>query len=348
MRSIGLLPDMILCRSESPLSSDIKKKISLFCNVPYESVFDEVDVETSIYEVPLMLNKQKIADQLCKRLGLEQREADLTDWEAIVQTVKNPKGSIVVGIVGKYLQHQDAYKSVFEALHHGAIANGYQIEIRTIDSENLQSTDEIPECDGYLVPGGFGKRGWEGKILTAQHCRETQTPYFGICLGMQVLVVEYARSQLGLKEANSTEMNAHTPDPLISILETQKSVEEKGGTMRLGSYPCALKSGSKAHLAYGSLLVHERHRHRFEFNFAYKKALEEVGLLFSGTLEGGDLCEITEVEQHPWMMGVQFHPEFQSRPTDAHPLFRSFVQAMIERKEEKTAFSQVKVCSAAS
>lgn len=333
LRGIGILPDLILCRCETSLSKEIKEKISLFCNVPRESVFDEVDVKTSIYEVPLMLHKQGVAERICNQLGLNCPSIDLSEWEAIIETIKNPKGMIKVGIVGKYLQHQDAYKSVFEALQHGAIASGYQLKIETIESDKVT---DLEECDGYLVPGGFGKRGWEGKISAAQLCRNHKIPFFGICLGMQVMVVEFARNVLGLPEANSTEMDPETKEPIISLLSEQEKVTDLGGTMRLGAYPCLLQEGTKAHAAYRTLSISERHRHRYEFNNRYKNLAEQKGLILSGIYEKGNLCEIAEIKDHPWMVGVQFHPEFKSRPTNPHPLFRDFVKAMVKHHEEKT------------
>lgn len=332
LRSIGILPDMILCRSEVSLSSDIKNKISLFCNVPKESVFDEVDVETSIYEVPIQLHEQGVDDRICQQLNLVGKEVDLTEWKLIIEGLKNPKGTVTVGIVGKYLQHKDAYKSVFEALHHGAIAAGYTLDIKTFESDKIQDEEDLAACDGFLVPGGFGERGWEGKVKAARFCRENKIPYFGICLGMQVLVVEFARNVVGLAGANSTEIEPQTKHPIISLLSEQKQVQDMGGTMRLGAYSCLLKEGTRAHQAYGRHKISERHRHRFEFNNEYKKALEEKGLIIAGNLENGELCEIVEVKDHPWMVGVQFHPEFKSRPTDPHPLFREFISAMISNK----------------
>jgi len=334
LRGIGILPDVILCRCESPLSQEIKKKISLFCNVPRESVFEALDVQTTIYEVPLMLEQQGVGKQICQHLGLEDKHVDLSEWQKIVETIKKPKGSITVGIVGKYLQHKDAYKSVFEALQHGAIAAGCHLNIKTIESDKINSSEDLIGCDGFLVPGGFGERGWEGKIDAAKFCREQRIPYFGICLGMQVLVVEFARHVLDLKGANSTEMEPETPEPVISLLSEQEAVEEMGGTMRLGAYPCLIKKGSKVYQAYGALKVSERHRHRYEFNNRYKEIAEKHGLLLSGILENGGLCEIAEVKDHPWMVGVQFHPEFKSRPTEPHPLFRDFIKAIMTRKEE--------------
>ncbi len=334
LRSIGILPDLILCRCESNLSLDIKKKISLFCNVPREAVFDATDVKTSIYEVPLMLETQGVGKQICHLLGLEERSVDLTEWNAIIETIKKPKGSVTVGVVGKYLQHKDAYKSVFEALQHGAIAAGYQLRIKTIESDKIKSDEALKGCDGFLVPGGFGERGWEGKIIAAHFCRENQIPYFGICLGMQVMVVEFARHVLELPNANSTEMDPETAEPIISLLSEQEGIEDLGGTMRLGAYGCLLAEGSKAHQAYGSTHISERHRHRYEFNNRYKEVAQKHGLQLSGTLENGKLCEIAEVKNHPWMVGVQFHPEFKSRPTQPHPLFRDFVKAMISHHEK--------------
>lgn len=335
LRSIGILPDLILCRCETALSKEIKKKISLFCSIPKDAVFDEADVETSIYEVPLMLEKQGVGSRVCIELGLNNPLVDLSEWEEIVEKIKHPKGSVTVGIVGKYLQHQDAYKSVFEALQHGAISAGYSLKIKTIDADQISHDQELQGCDGFLVPGGFGERGWKGKIDTAKFCREKKVPFFGICLGMQVMVVEYARNVLGLELANSTEMEPKTPEPVISLLSEQEDVEDMGGTMRLGSYSCFLKKGSKVYQAYGASKISERHRHRYEFNNRYKDIAETHGLLLSGILENGTLCEIAEIQDHPWMVGVQFHPEFKSRPTQPHPLFKNFVKAMIERKHDR-------------
>lgn len=332
LRSIGILPDLILCRSESHLNEDIKRKISLFCNVPYAAVFEEMDVETSIYEVPLLLHAQGVDKRICEKLHLENHPIDLSDWETLIERLKNPKGSITVGIVGKYLQHKDAYKSVMEALHHGAIASGYALHVKTIESDKVDIMSHLEGCDGFLVPGGFGTRGFEGKVLAANYCRTNKIPYFGICLGMQVLCVEFARSMLGLKDANSTEIDEDTSAPIISLLEEQKDIVNKGGSMRLGAFSCSLKENSKALQAYGAKVISERHRHRYEFNNKYKEAIEGAGLLISGILEGGELCEIAEVKEHPWMVGVQFHPEFKSRPTEPHPLFRDFIKAIVEHK----------------
>lgn len=337
LREIGIIPDMILCRCEEALQEEIKAKISLFCNVPQDAVIDEKDVAHSIYEVPLDLHRQGLDQKICKMLGLKAGTADLARWEKMLQTVLHPKGKVVVGIVGKYMDHQDAYKSVFEALHHGAIAAGVGLEIRRFESdrivENGSVENTIAGCDGYLVPGGFGERGWEGKVLTARYCRENQIPYFGLCLGMQVMIVEFARHVLGLEKAHSTEVDRNTPDPVISMLSEQRNLTNLGGTMRLGAYPCEIKKDSLAYRAYGKKLIWERHRHRYEFNNRYKAAFEEKGMLFSGTLENGELCEISEIPSHPWMLGVQFHPEFKSKPLDPHPLFRDFIYTLAMAKK---------------
>lgn len=338
MRGIGLFSDVILCRCEHSLPEDIKDKIALFCNVAREAVFEEVDVTDSIYELPLMLHRQGVDQLICNRLGLASPPSDLSQWQRILHAVRNPKGTVTVGIVGKYLQHQDAYKSVFEALHHGALAEGYQLKIRRFESDKISSSDilsdEIKGCDGYLVPGGFGDRGWMGKILTAKHCREQKIPFFGICLGMQVMTVEFARHVLGFADANSTEMDATTSHPVISLLSEQREVKDMGGTMRLGQYRCELKPGSRAALAYRSNVISERHRHRYEFNNSYREAMENKGFTISGVMEDGGLCEIVEVADHPWMVGVQFHPEFKSKPTSPHPLFHAFVKAMITAQKQ--------------
>lgn len=339
LREIGIFPDMILCRCEKSLPEDVKDKISLFCNVGRNAVIEEVDVEHSIYEVPLRLHEQGLDEMICKMLNLPNKQVDLKEWEKLIHTILHPKGTLTVGVVGKYVQHQDAYKSLSEALHHGALAAGYKLNIKwfesdkIVDHNNLEAT--IGGCDGYLVPGGFGERGWEGKIQTAKYCRENKLPYFGICLGMQIMAVEFARNKVGFKDANSTEMDPDTKHPVISLLSEQRNITDMGGTMRLGAYTCNLKKGSKAHQAYGSDSISERHRHRYEFNNEYQEQMEKNGFVIAGTLDGGNLCEISEIKDHPWMVGVQFHPEFKSKPTEAHPLFYAFAQAMIAHKKKK-------------
>lgn len=332
LREIGIVPDMILCRCESPLSEEIKGKISLFCNVAREAVIDEKDVAESIYEVPIDLSEQKIDEMICRMLDLNAALPDMSRWKKMVQTALSPKEETVrIGVVGKYVDHQDAYKSVFEALQHGAIASGLGLEIIRFESEKIfDSTffnNQEQYCHGYLIPGGFGERGWEGKIAAAQFCRTKKIPYFGICLGMQVLLVEFARNVLQLKGAHSTEVDPNTEYPIISMLSEQKKIVNLGGTMRLGAYPCEVQKESKAYAAYKKSLISERHRHRFEFNNDYKRAFEEKSMLFSGNYQQESLCEIAELIDHPWMLGVQFHPEFQSKPISPHPLFLEFVKA---------------------
>ncbi len=324
LQSLGIFPDLILCRSENPLEKEVKDKIALFCSVPKQAVIEQVDVDHSIYELPLTMIAQKLDAELCSLLNLKCKKTNIASWEKMVKTHLNPKKTVKIGLVGKYIHHQDAYKSVVEALHHGGIAHNVKIEIVGYDSETAKKVDG---CDGYLIPGGFGERGFEGKVAVAKYCREKKIPYFGICLGMQVLVVDFARNVLGLPEANSTEMNPDTPDPIISLLSEQEGIEDLGGTMRLGAYPCTLSPKTNAYSAYGEKKIEERHRHRFEFNNAYKKACEEKGLVIAGTYKG--LCEITEIKDHPWMVGVQFHPEFKSKPTAPHPLFKAFIGAIL-------------------
>jgi CTP synthase len=339
LREIGIMPDIILCRCEEKLSDEIKAKISLFCNVPQDAVIDEKDVAESIYEVPLDLHKQGLDAMICKTLKLPSGQSDLSHWEKMLHAILNPKGKVVIGVVGKYMDHQDAYKSVFEALHHGAISAGVNLEIRRFESDRIVEDGSVEKtiagCDGYLVPGGFGERGWEGKVETARYCRTQGIPYLGLCLGMQVMIVEFARNVLGLAKAHSTEVDPNTPDPVISMLSEQKKIDIKGGTMRIGAYPCEIAKGTLAYKAYGKGLISERHRHRYEFNNQYRSRFEEKGMVFSGNLEKESLCEISEIKDHPWMLGVQFHPEFKSRPLDPHPLFRDFIKAVMMMKESK-------------
>lgn len=335
LRNLGIIPDVILCRCEESLTDEVKDKISLFCSVQRKAVFDEPDVKNSIYEVPLMLHEQGLIKMVCELLDLPSKKQEKMDeWEKIIHSIKNPKKKITIGVVGKYVQHQDAYKSVYEGLRHAAIHHQVELEIKSFEADRVLEKgnveDFIKGCDGYLVPGGFGERGWMGKIMTAKYCRENKIPYFGICLGMQVLAVEFARHVAGLKDANTTEIDPFTPNPIISLLSEQREVQELGGTMRLGAYNCLLKKGSHAHKAYGKDVVSERHRHRYEFNNKFLDKMEPKGFKVVGTLEGGNLCEVAEIEGHPWMVGVQYHPEFKSKPTDPHPLFRDFVGAAIK------------------
>ncbi|MBS0629055.1 MAG: CTP synthase [Verrucomicrobia bacterium] len=333
LRQIGIIPDFLFCRCENSLSEEVKDKISIHCSVPKEAVIDQADVEFSIYEVPLSLHKQELDQKICDALGLPKAKADLSKWSAMLERMRNPKKRVKIGIVGKYLEHKDAYKSVFEALQHAATANDVELEIETYESDKVIEDGKvnIGNCHGYLVPGGFGERGWMGKILTAKHCRENKIPYFGLCLGMQVLCVEFARHVLKLQDANSTEMDQKTPHPVISLLSEQRDVKNLGGTMRLGAFNCSLRKGSKAHAAYGKETISERHRHRYEFNNLYKQQCEDNGLILTGVMENDVLCEIAEIKDHPWMLGVQYHPEFKSKPTDPHPLFRDFIASAASR-----------------
>lgn len=337
--SMGIFPDMIICRCERSLEQEVKDKISLFSNVKPDCVIEEVDVKHSIYEVPLRLHEQKVDSKICEMLGLKNPPIRLDEWQKIIDTILHPKGTITVGVVGKYILHQDAYKSVYESLFHGALAAGYSLQIKRFEADKLPTdpkefVETIKGCDGYLIPGGFGERGWFGKIRSAQYCRENKIPYFGICLGMHVMAVEFARNVLGLKEANSTEFEPHAVHPVISMLNEQTHQQNLGGTMRLGAYLCELKPNSLAHKAYGKSQISERHRHRYELNNEYRERFEKAGFNVVGTFKGQNLCEIAEIEGHPWMVGVQFHPEFKSKPTDAHPLFRDFIQAVIKNKEK--------------
>ncbi|WP_348662647.1 CTP synthase [Chlamydia vaughanii] len=337
LRSIGIIPDAILCRSESPLPAEVKKKISLFCNVPNNAVFNVIDVEHSIYEMPLMLSQEKISTFITDKLRLTSKQEDLNDWKILVDRLRNPlPNKVRIGLVGKYVQHKDAYKSVFESITHAALSLNCSAEIIPLDSEDPQITEILEQCDGCLVPGGFGSRGWEGKIAAAKLCRERGIPYFGICLGMQVLVVEYARNVMNLEKANSTEMDKDTPDPIICMMDGQDSLVATGGTMRLGAYPCVLTPGTKVYEAYGKSEIQERHRHRYEVNFDYMKKLQDYGLNIVGVCPTQGLCEIVEIKDHPWMVGVQFHPEFLSKLISPHPLFIGLIQAAIQYSRDKS------------
>lgn len=335
LREIGIQPDVLVCRTERPITQEMREKMSLYCNVPVSAVIECRDVEHSIYELPLTLAEEHFDEVVINRLGLQAQPRDLSVWENILRRLLHPEHQVKIGVVGKYIELQDAYKSIYEAIVHGGIANTCRIEIKRIDSETLENGDLSPlaDLDGILVPGGFGDRGVEGKILAARYARENKIPYFGICLGMQIAVIEYARNVLGLKEANSTEFKPDTKHPVVDIMEAQKSIVSKGATMRLGAYACALAQDSLAKTAYGEDdIIRERHRHRFEFNNKYLDALKEAGLRIGGVNPDSHLVEIIEVENHPWMVGVQFHPEFKSKPSKPHPLFAAFIKAAIEKK----------------
>lgn len=336
MRSIGLQPDIIVCRSDYPVTPEINDKIALFCDVEQRAVIAAPTAET-IYEVPLLLQEQGLGDLIVEKLSLPAGETDLGEWAELVDRIKAPKEPIPIAIVGKYVELPDAYASVREALYHAGLHHRQDIDISWIHSEDLEngSCDEyLRSVRGIVVPGGFGPRGIEGMIRAARYAREYEVPYLGLCLGMQVMVIEFARSVLKSDEPNSTEFDLETDEPVIYLLPDQKNVINKGGTMRLGSYPCKAVPETLAGEAYGSQMVHERHRHRFEFNNDYMERLGEEGLVFSGLSPDGNLVEITELRGHPFMLGCQFHPEFQSRPNRAHPLFLSFIAAAKEKLRE--------------
>ena len=329
LRSIGIQPDAIICRSDSPMSQSVRDKISLFCDVPETAVISLPTVPR-VYEVPLILEDCGLGDLLVGNLGLTGTGRGLSEWAAMVQRMNEPKEKVPIALVGKYVELPDAYISVKEALKHAGLHHDRDVEIQWVHSEDIER--EGPEsflrfACGIVVPGGFGPRGVEGMIQTARYARENEIPYLGLCLGLQVMVVEYARSILELESANSSEIAPDTPYPVIDIMPDQRSVIDKGGTMRLGLYPCRLLEGSMAHKAYGQDLVHERHRHRFEVNNSFRESLESEGLLAGGLSPDGKLVEILEVVGHPFMLGVQFHPEFLSRPDHPHPLFRQFIDA---------------------
>jgi CTP synthase len=338
LRSIGIQPDAIVCRSERPLSKEMEEKIALFCDINKEAVIQAVDAAT-IYEVPLVLEQEGLDDIVVKRLGLKCNGTDLVEWKCIVNKIKNPKDQVKIALVGKYVELRDAYMSVAESLIHAGIAHEIKVNIDWIYSGNLnaENVDKyLKDADGILVPGGFGDRGIEGKIVAIRYARERKIPFLGICLGMQLAVVEFARNILNYEDANSTEFDPNTRHPVIDILPEQKEIEDKGGTMRLGKYPCILQEDTKAYAAYQVKHISERHRHRYEFNNAYRSVMEEKGLKVSGIYEEKNLVEIIELTNHPWFVASQFHPEFKSRPNRAHPLFKDFVGAAYEyRKEHK-------------
>ncbi len=330
LREIGITPHILCARCEYPLDKELRQKISMFCNVPYEAVIEEKDVEHSIYEVPLMLQRERMDDLVCRLLHLNAPPADMSHWQDIIRKLIAPQHRVRIGVVGKYIELQDAYKSVYEAIIHGGVANDCGVEIEKIESEEIEKfgPDKVLKgLGGILVPGGFGERGIEGKIQAARYAREHKLPYLGLCLGMQIATIEFARNVLKLEKAHSTEFDPGTPHPVIALLDEQRKVTKKGGTMRLGSQPCQLVMGSKAAHLYGAFLVNERHRHRFEFNNAYRTKFEEAGFVFSGTSPDGKLVEVIELKDHPFYMASQFHPEFQSKPNKPHPLFKGFIAA---------------------
>ncbi len=347
LRSIGIQPDILLCRTARFLSKEIKAKIALFCDVDVDAVITAKDVDC-IYEVPLIFHKEGLDDRIVEKLHIWTRAPRLEAWNELVSRIKTPEEAVEIAIVGKYTNLTESYKSLNEALGHGGIPNRCEVNLKFIDSESITSENVdriLATANGILVPGGFGSRGIEGKIIAARYAREYKIPYFGICLGMQIAVIEYVRHVVGLEGAHSSEFDPATPHPVIYLMlewydEKTGTVQQrdihsaKGGTMRLGAYPCRIMENSVAHRAYRSELISERHRHRYEFNNAYRERLEAQGLVFSGVSPNGELVEIIELPDHPWYLGCQFHPEFKSRPMDPHPLFRDFIKASLDRAKQ--------------
>ncbi len=338
LRQIGIQPDVLICRTERTISREDCDKIALFCNVPKEAVIEEKDKDFSIYEVPLSLVENRLDDLIVRRLGLDAKTLDLDDWRDLLHRLRNPEHEISIAVVGKYAEHLDAYKSIYEALDHAGIHNHAQVRIGRIHSELVER--EGPErvlsgYDGLLVPGGFGERGIEGKVEAIRFARERGIPFFGICLGMQCAAIEFARNVVKLTGAHSTEFDKDTPHPIICLLDEQKNIVDKGGTMRLGSQPAILEPSSRARQCYDTESIDERHRHRFEFNNAYRSQFAAHSMLFAGTSPDGSLVEIVELPEHPWFVAVQFHPEFKSQPTATHPLFAGFIEAAIERQKKR-------------
>ncbi|HUW23231.1 MAG TPA: CTP synthase [bacterium] len=333
LREIGIEPQIIICRTERPLTNELRRKIALFCNVQEKAVAEERDVSTSIYEVPLMLKRENLDTILLEMLRLGKKRSDLSKWEEIVKKIRNLKEDVTIGVAGKYTELKDAYKSIWEALVHGGLSNSVNVEIKYIDVEDKKLEKVLRTVDGILVPGGFGERGIEGKIRVCRFARENKVPFLGICLGMQCAVIDFAQNVCGMKRAYSTEFKPDTPYPVIDSLPEQKKIFQKGGTMRLGNYPCRIKRNSLAFRAYKKKLVLERHRHRYELNNKFRARLKAKGLLVTGEYEKKRLAEIIELKDHPWFVAVQFHPEFKSRPTRPHPLFREFIKASLNKKK---------------
>jgi len=332
LREIGIIPDILLCRTERPITKDQREKIALFCNVDKEAVIEAADVK-HIYEVPVAFHKEGLDDLILRRLNIKSEEKDLSHWNNfVIKRIKNPTKEVKIAVVGKYIMLPDAYKSIYEALLHGGIANDARVTIERVDSESIEKGKVEKYLDGVrgiLVPGGFGSRGIEGKIQAVRYAREKKIPFFGICLGMQMACVEFARNVCNLKGANSTEFDKDTPHPVVSLLDEQKSVENMGATMRLGAYPCRVSKSTKSFQAYKKENISERHRHRYEFNNKFKKTFEKKGFVFAGINAKKDLVEIIELKDHPWFVACQFHPEFKSKPDHSHPLFAHFIAAAL-------------------
>ena len=337
LRTIGIIPDILICRCEQHLKQEHKEKLALFCNVDTNLVIEERDVAHTIYEVPVELAKQDVDVYILEKLKLHVNHLDIDDWKRQIDTLISPKaGEVEIAVVGKYISLRDSYKSIYEALTHGGTANAVKVNVRMVESEEVEKEGAdkfLSGVSGVLVPGGFGNRGIEGKILAVQYAREKNIPFFGICLGMQCAVMEFARNVCGMAGANSTEFDEKTAFPVIDLMETQKTITSKGGTMRLGSYPCVISEGTKAVAVYGEKNISERHRHRYEFNNKYREDMARRGMILSGLSPDGNLVEIIELRDHPWFLGCQFHPEFKSTFLKAHPLFREFVKAAVGKRD---------------
>jgi CTP synthase len=350
LRQIGIQPDILICRTEREFTKDMAEKIALFCNVEQRAVIEERDKTTSIYEVPMSLVENKLDELIVEKLNLPAKALNIDDWRAMLQRVFNPAHEITIAVVGKYIKYHDAYKSVYESLAHAGIALQSRVVARKIEAEDLEreGADSIlGGVDGILVPGGFGYRGIPGKVEAIRFAREKGIPFFGICLGLQCAVIEFARNVVGLEDANTTEIDHNCAHPVVCLLDNQYSITDMGGTMRLGLYPCQLAEGSRVQAAYGASLINERHRHRYEFNNQYRQQFTAHGMSFSGLSPDGKLVEVVELPSHPWFVAVQCHPEFKSKPTQAHPLFRGFVKAALERREGKKAEAAARARAAA-
>ncbi len=337
LREIGLQPQVLICRTELPLDDDVRQKLSLYCNVPREAVIEGRDVDNTIYEAPLLFQEEGLDEIVCKTLGLDAGEPDMAGWMKFVARVVNPKKRVRIAVVGKYIELQDAYKSIYESLTHAGAAHDCAVDLVLVDAEDLEAEGAekyLGGVAGVLVPGGFGDRGTEGKIDAARFARESKTPYLGLCLGMQIATIEFARNVCGMAKANSTEFDPGSPYPVICILEEQKSVTEKGASMRLGLSPTVLGTGTLAERVYGQTEISERHRHRYEFNMDYREQMEEAGFVIAGTSPDGKLVEVIELRDHPWYVACQYHPEFQSKPNSPHPLFKGFVAASLAHESD--------------
>ena len=352
LREIGLQPQVLICRTERPLDVDLRRKLSMFCSVSEKAVIEERDVEHTIYEVPLTLHAEGLDQLVCDLLGLKTPEPDLASWKQFVKRVISPKKQVRIAVVGKYIDLQDAYKSIYESLTHAGASEDCRVELQLVDAESLQEgvADELEGVAGVLIPGGFGERGVEGKIKAARYAREHKVPYLGLCLGMQVATIEFARNACGIRGANSTEFDKETTKPVISLLEEQRGVKNMGASMRLGTWPTKIVKTTLAEKLYGQTEVSERHRHRYEFNMKYKDQMAEKGFTISGTSPDGSLAELIELRDHPYFVGCQYHPEFQSKPNKPHPLFRGFIQASLEyqhrNENPKVTGQELKRCAA--